>query len=387
MPNKKVFGSGAHTKWHPGNWDANGNGVTPQAAPASPGGPEQGQEHHVLTPLEQMKSDMEGIAPLMSGVVSSHDFETQGIEGLPKKPKKKAWQEKSAGWNSEKPHLEVVMVGADVEVFLRNKEGKPIPVCGLIGGTKEHPMPIISEGYALQEDNVALEYNIPASKDKFEFLYSIMRMKEEIIKRTGDLGLVPAIEASMRFDPSQLQSEQARLFGCEPDFNVWEQCVNEKPSNSREVDTLRTAGGHIHVSVTIDGKAPKDPENRAILEALVMAMDIFVGVPMVWLDKDLERRKLYGRAGAFRPKQYGDQAGIEYRVLSPFWTRTPQLAGFTYENVLQAIHNVNAFPTPRATFLGYKDLVYQAINEGNTDAAMNLKHEFGIHMPPAGLLT
>lgn len=366
MPNKKFIHT---TKWHPGDWGhpMPAGGVSEPTTSPEP-----------LSHLQQMAADMNVIgAPPSTEALEIHAVDHAFSQT---KPKKKAWQEKA--WNPDKSHLDVVMVGADVEIFLRNKEGKPIPSCGLFGGTKDHPLPVIAEGYAIQEDNVTFEYNIPASKDKFQFMYSIMRMREEIIKRTNDVGLVPAIEASMRFDPSQLQSEQARLFGCEPDFNVWEQCVNEKPSNSREIDTLRTAGGHIHVSVTIDGKPPKDPENRATLEALVMAMDIFVGVPMIWIDKDMERRKLYGRAGAFRPKQYGDQAGIEYRVLSPIWTSTPELVSFTYENVLRAVNNVNAFPTPRATFLQYKEQVYKAINEGSTEAASELRQEFGLHSPP-----
>ena len=53
--------------------------------------------------------------------------------------------------------------GSDIEVFLVNEKNTVIPCVGLVKGTKEKPhrpkgMP---KGYAVQEDNVMLEFNVP----------------------------------------------------------------------------------------------------------------------------------------------------------------------------------------------------------------------------------
>jgi hypothetical protein len=56
--------------------------------------------------------------------------------------------------------IKLLMVGSDMEVFLRdNLSGVPVPVCGLIGGTKEKPKEVLGgNGFAVQEDNVMLEF-------------------------------------------------------------------------------------------------------------------------------------------------------------------------------------------------------------------------------------
>jgi hypothetical protein len=253
-----------------------------------------------------------------------------------------------------------------------------VPVIGLIGGTKTSPLPILGrKGFALQEDNVALEYNIPAASSKYEWVYNLMRIREEIDARLEQKGLVPAIEASMRFTLAQLDHPQAKVFGCEPDYNVWEQKVNEKPSASPEAATLRTAGGHIHVGFNVGKEPPRHPDHIVEMESVVMGMDIFVGVPLAIMDKDAERRKMYGRAGAFRPKSYG----IEYRVPSNFWTRSPELMGFIFEQVKHTINWVNSRKDPRSNLLEWKGQVEQAINNSDKGTQRYIMECFNIVLP------
>ena len=228
--------------------------------------------------------------------------------------------------------MQLLKVGADVEVFLVQPGVGPVPCVQLIGGTKEKPIPILEElgpGFALQEDNVMLEYNIPPASTSHEFVYNLRRINEEIVGRVGKMGLAPVIEASMRFRAEQLESDQAKVFGCDPDFNVWDRCPNEKPELTGEDKLLRTAGGHVHVSFNINGEPPKFPEHLSEIETIVMGMDILVGIPSVILDKDRERRKLYGKAGAFRRKPYG----IEWRTSSNWWTQKPTYMAFVYQQV------------------------------------------------------
>lgn len=278
---------------------------------------------------------------------------------------------------SPRPQIKLLKIGADVEEFLRDGDGHPVPVIGLIGGTKDRPLPILTDGYALQEDNVALEYNIPAAASKYDFIYSLMRIREEINERVAKHGLKPAIEASMRFSEKQLDHPQAKTFGCEPDFNVWEQCVNPKPTTSPDSATLRTAGGHVHVSFTVGDKVPEHPQNMSEIECLVMALDCYLGVPFSLMDTDLERRKLYGKAGAFRVKPYG----VEYRVLSNYWTRSPELMEYVFKGVHEAINYINHRDKPRAQLLEMKPVVVAAIDAGDKAAAREISRWFSIRLP------
>lgn len=279
-----------------------------------------------------------------------------------------------------KAQLKVLKVGADVEIFLRTPNGAPKTVIGLIGGTKEHPLPVINEkGYALQEDNVALEWNIPASASRHEFVYGVSRIMEEIQARCKKLDVVPAIEASMRFPEDVLRHPQALKFGCEPDFNVWTRSMNESASpDNPEAKTLRTAGGHIHIGFELpNGNAPQMPENVIEIEAVVKALDVFLGVPSIFLDKDKDRRLLYGRAGAFRPKPYG----VEYRVLSNFWTRSPELVEWAYQSVHQAVETVNAYNLDIGPISDYQKHIENAINFGNEQSARIVMETFAVRLP------
>ena len=56
-------------------------------------------------------------------------------------------------------------------------------------------------------------------------------------------------------------------------------------------------------------------------------LDVYLGLDSLTYDKDVERRELYGKAGAFRPKEYG----VEYRVLSNAWLISPLLMGRVYD--------------------------------------------------------
>jgi hypothetical protein len=98
-----------------------------------------------------------------------------------------------------------------------------------------------------------------------------------------------------------LQHPLSHIFGCEPDFNAWTNKENLPPIVPKP--GMRSAGGHIHVETAL----PK-------LE-VIKAMDVTIGLASIFMDKGKDRRKFYGKPGAFRPKIYG----VEYRVPSNFW--------------------------------------------------------------------
>jgi hypothetical protein len=71
---------------------------------------------------------------------------------------------------------------------------------------------------------------------------------------------------------------------------------------------------------------------------LVKQLDAYLGIPSLEWDKDTLRRRLYGKAGAFRPKPYG----VEYRTLSNAWLKNEMLVRYVYRQTMRAIEDLMA---------------------------------------------
>jgi hypothetical protein len=273
--------------------------------------------------------------------------------------------------------FELLQVGTDTEVFLTSRVTKtPVPAVGLIGGTKHKPKPVatLGKGYAVQEDNVMLEYNVPPAGTKESFVSQLTTMRGYLDSLTAELGLDIAIAPSMLFTKEQLSSRQAQELGCEPDFCVWTRTANPSPkeTGSALLQTMRTAGGHIHVSFNKNDK-PASKLSVFDKEPIVKALDLTLGLPSLFIDVDTRRKELYGKGGAFRDKDYG----IEYRVLSNFWTASSELMSWAYDGVVTAFKVAN---TPNAVFLleDYGASIKGAIDAGNTKIAWEMLHCFGL---------
>jgi hypothetical protein len=137
-----------------------------------------------------------------------------------------------------------------------------------------------------------------------------------------------------RFDPA------CRQLGCQPSMNIYE------PDAKLGIDPVtykwRSAGGHIHIG---HGLRAGDPLISRLSD-IVPLLDVLVGNTSVLIDRDplaSQRRKVYGRAGEFRLPNYG----LEYRTLSNFWLRAPQLHSLIFELARLAFQTaVNSTPRP-----------------------------------------
>lgn len=252
-------------------------------------------------------------------------------------------------------------LGADPELFLRHKAtGEFISSVGLIGGTKIDPRPI-GGGCAVQEDNVTVEFNTPACASAQAFIDSINYNKKWIAEKCAKLGLDICIQPSAVFSDKELDSDGARTFGCEPDFNAWTDGA-QNPRPECDNPNLRSAGGHIHIQL--------DDPSLDIL-AVVKAMDLFVGCQMLRFDLDKDRRQLYGKAGAFRVKSYG----VEYRTASNAWIETDELIQWAWdqtEKALQFVKDGGVIDTIHG------QLIQDCINNSDTDLLGIINLEFGL---------
>lgn len=223
-------------------------------------------------------------------------------------------------------HIINVTVGADPEVFVVNAETEEVmSAIGFIPGTKDQPFPITDKGHAIQTDNVMAEFCVPAALTASEMFGNILICLNTIDNMLPE-NMKVKVQASAYLDEEYLNNEQAKTFGCDPDFNAYTLMQNR----SCDANTnLRSAGGHIHVGY-------KDPNFEDNIR-LVKAMDLFLGLPSLLLDTDTERRKMYGKAGAFREKSYG----MEYRVLSNFWISAAIKVEWVFNQLKTIINFIN----------------------------------------------
>jgi hypothetical protein len=220
-----------------------------------------------------------------------------------------------------------VLVGADPEVFVRNAEGRFRSAYGLIPGTKKDPHPV--ENGAVQVDGMALEFNIDAADTREKFVHNIGSVLGQMAAMVPgyEIAIVPT--ARFHWRHMRAQPKEALELGCEPDFDAYAEKENRRPNGNV---MFRTAAGHAHIGFT-EGADPRSPEHMQRCITLIKVLDAFLGIPSLEWDKDFERRMLYGKAGAFRPKSYG----VEYRTLSNAWLKHPELVGYVFDQVQAAV--------------------------------------------------
>lgn len=255
----------------------------------------------------------------------------------------------------------IFTLGADPELFLVDTSGKFISSVGKIGGTKDKPQPV-GEGCLIQEDNVAVEFNIPPASNFEQFEDSLKYSMQVLEQRAKKLLLSLSITASAEFDSDQLKTPQAKQFGCEPDYNAWTKRQNPFPKAKNK--NLRSCGGHIHIGTDIERTD------------VIKAMDLFLGCPSTILDKNTTRRELYGKAGSFRYKPYG----CEYRTLSNFWLQSSDTMKWVYDSTTRALNWLAEQGKNMNWDEELASAIQACINDSNKDAYMFLdkKYDFGI---------
>jgi hypothetical protein len=249
-------------------------------------------------------------------------------------------------------------IGADPEIFLGDNVSVR-SVIGKVGGTKDMPLALpIGDGFSVQEDNVALEFNVPAASNRQEWIANMAKVTGFLEQAMKDrYGLHFVKDSAVSFPEEEMYDPAAFVFGCDPDYCAWDGKRNPKPKASDP--NLRSCGGHVHIG--LDGLDPFE---------VIKGCDLVLGVPSVLMDKGDLRKQLYGKAGAHRIKPYG----VEYRTLSNFWVFTDELTGWVYDGVSRVLDLVsNGFD-----FDAEKDNIISAINNNNKELAQTLVNRYKI---------
>ena len=203
-------------------------------------------------------------------------------------------------------------IGADPEFFIQSEMGDMVPIVGLLGGTKEKPIPVrgAPKGFAVQEDNVMAEYNIPATTDYVHFADIVQQGRQYALayiqQRRPDA--MPYLGCSALFSSEQLDNPQAQTFGCSPDFDAYAQGAPLPRIQPQALSTpdgaWRFAGGHVHLGY----KAFLSYEVPDFVVATLC--DLIVSIPLLsyGFDPQGERRQFSRYTGTLPPDE------LRYRV-------------------------------------------------------------------------
>lgn len=252
--------------------------------------------------------------------------------------------------------------GVDPELFPR-KDGKFVCAYGLIEGDKENPKRV--EKGAVQVDGFALEFNIDPVKSEDDFVVAIHEVLQQLYALVPGYEVIATPVAHFDLEYIKAQPEKAKELGCDPDFNAWKngECF-PKPCGERP---FRTGAGHLHIGWG-EGLIDK-PEHFQMCIDLVRQLDFFLGLPSLILDPDTQRKEMYGKAGCFRPKEYG----VEYRTLSNFWITNENLIRYTYRNANLAIEELM-----KGNCLADELSIESVINTLNKKKALKIIKQFNI---------
>lgn len=215
------------------------------------------------------------------------------------------------------------LLGSDPEAFIVNDNtGKVISSRRVTYGTKSEPEDL-GNGYALLNDNILIEGNVPPAASKDEFVRNMTTLWNIMNDRAKERMAHLSNSDCMEISEVLMQTDEAKEFGCSSFRDAWNDNVEiETPQLSGNV---RPAGCHIHIGL--------EDASESLKMAVVRAFDMFVTLPSISLTGlNYRTSNLYGTLGACRIKSYG----VEARSLGGSFFN-PEYFEWIYEQVEKAI--------------------------------------------------
>lgn len=226
-------------------------------------------------------------------------------------------------------------MGGDPEFFIGDEKGRIRGADDFLPG-KHKPLKVAARGGTISHlffDGIQGEMAVAHQTCREYFAGNIekcWRKLYQIIPKDHKVILVPA--AKIRKTTLKNADPEARIFGCEPDFNAYTLSQNTPEMDASE-HLYRYAGGHMHLGISsayLDkgGEFDLAKSEEGHIRA-VKFFDLMITIPTMRLDNDpgsKMRRSKYGKAGCFRPTPYG----IEYRTPSCWWLKSPLLVSLSY---------------------------------------------------------
>ena len=147
---------------------------------------------------------------------------------------------------------------------------------------------------------------------------------------------------------------------CDPDYNAYTESQNPKPKG--DITNLRSTGMHVHLGFK---------ENMSIPYKLtiIKMLDFTLGIPSIIIDKDKDRRTLYGKAGCFRLTSYG----LEYRTISGAMLKSDARIGLVYDLAVYAVETLLDASLQKVFYSASERYnIQQIINTADEKSAMKI---------------
>lgn len=213
-----------------------------------------------------------------------------------------------------------ITFGCDPEFFFRKDNEivgaeKILPRSGLM--TEEDTSKIIIDGVQAELNPGPTTCREVMARS---IMYSFVAVRD-VLKQHARTKIDFAQTIKLGDEDFEKLSDDSKKFGCMPSKNAYNGGMDGKITIDPTTHRYRSAGGHLHIG---NGGSPFIRKVLNDATRVIQMMDILVGNTCVLIDRDpgnIERRKVYGRAGEFRIPPHG----VEYRTLSNFWLRSYQL--------------------------------------------------------------
>jgi hypothetical protein len=258
-----------------------------------------------------------------------------------------------------------MLLGHDTEYFIFSKKDNRVVPAHTRNFPKEKTQDDWYDGQYFR-DGYAVEINNPPSNCRASLWElqseTLIKLQEKKLHKTDTFIADPWAKINIKEDILKGPDDVKQL-GCNPTYNPYLKRINEINVDPLKLP-FRTTGAHLHMSFNAGDPCPSLDD----LGNLALAADLLIGLPFSIIyhdDKEFLRRKLYGRAGEFRPQKYsGGVNGFEYRVLTPrLYTHQGTFGLFVgiWKGVLQ-VHRKYFMSNPISDKI--KPKLEQAINKG-----------------------
>ncbi len=265
--------------------------------------------------------------------------------------------------------------GSDPE-FMLQKNNEIYSAINIIDGDVANRVCI--GGHQYYYDNVLAECAIKPGKSKEETLDNFRECLQIFKNIISPYFLLT--KPAHHYTANAIKDPRAKKTGCSPEVCAYTlKNLPNRASVQIKHGNLRTAGGHIHLGFEI----PTDIDKFTYKTLFVRALDLFVGIPSVLLEKDktlaLKRHSQVGDPGSHRKTPYG----VEYRTLSNFWLHSPQLVSMVYDlcelclKFMEDGHYKDVWQGENLDNQAYNEsLVIQAINTHDSNIANQFIEEY-----------
>ena len=270
-------------------------------------------------------------------------------------------------------------LGSDFEMAVFDKtEKRIVPVTKFLGGTKDNPEPI-GEDCFKQEDGPMAEFNIKPIENMKDWVYYFNYCQEKGNEFLNSSNKELKAISSHVYTNEDLDNNELRELGCSESHCAYTHGIN-KPNG--EITNLRTTGVHIQVGFKFRCPVTEETFRMKDAENLSKYFDTYIGIPSVILDKDTERRKLYGKAGDFRKgSKWCDVLDrrinlYEYRSLGGGLLKYKKNVKWLYQQTRKVIKEYNS-----QTRIPDDRTLINTINNSNRKEAKKLITQLKIKMP------